>query len=69
MSNILYSTGCPRCEVLKKKLDMKNIAYEIHDDENEMLALGIEMVPVLQLNTGEKMNFKQAVEWINGVEL
>ena len=68
MGNILYSTGCPRCEVLKKKLDAKNIPYEIHNNEQEMLSLGIEMVPVFQLDSGEKLDFGQAVKWINGVE-
>ena len=40
----LYSNGCPRCNVLKKKLDQKGIAYEVNDDVNDMLALGIEQV-------------------------
>lgn len=38
---ILYSTGCPRCSVLKKKLEEKGINYTENNSVDEMLALGI----------------------------
>lgn len=68
MSNItLYSTGCPRCNVLKKKLNEKNIAYEEFTDEEQMMSMGIESVPVLSVN-GEMLDFIQANAWINNYE-
>lgn len=45
----LYSTGCPKCRVLEKKLNDKNIEYVINDDIDAMTKLGIRSVPQLQL--------------------
>ena len=61
---ILYSTGCPKCNVLKKKLAEKNVEYAEITHVDKMLALGITQVPVLSIN-GILMSFKEAVEWIN----
>lgn len=66
MDIILYSTGCPKCNILKRKLADKNIEYVEKNDVDEMLSLGIEQVPVLSLN-GELLTFVEANEWINGV--
>lgn len=63
-SLILYSTGCPKCEVLKKKLADKGITYTENNSVDEMLALGITQVPVIG-NNGVLMDFKAAVEWVN----
>lgn len=61
---ILYSTGCPRCMVLEKKLDEKNIPYRRVEDVDEMLSLGIMEVPVLKLGE-ELLRFADAVQWVN----
>lgn len=60
----LYSTGCPKCKVLKKKLDEKGIKYTVNLSVEEMTALGITQVPVLCVN-GKLLQFKQAVDWVN----
>lgn len=67
MSNIkpiLFSTGCPRCEVLKKKLAEKSVEYTENNSVDEMLSLGITEVPVLKID-GNLIGFKEAVEWVN----
>lgn len=65
MENIvLYSTGCPRCVVLKKKLDSKGIVYTENNSVDDMVALGISAVPVLSVNT-QLMDFSEANEWVN----
>lgn len=64
MKIILYSTGCPRCEVLKKKLAEKSVNYTEVTSVEDMLALGIKEVPVLSVNE-TLMNFKEAVDWVN----
>ncbi len=64
MKIILYSTGCPKCGVLKKKLLEKNIDYTENSSVNEMLELGIKEVPVLSVE-GMLMHFKDAVDWVN----
>lgn len=61
---ILYSTGCPKCEVLKKKLNSKGVQYTENNSVDEMLALGIMQAPMLG-NNGVLMDFKTAVEWVN----
>ena len=61
---ILYSTGCPKCHVLESKLNAKHIAYDIFDDRNKMIEIGITSVPILEVD-GKKFDFKEAVEWIN----
>lgn len=63
-SIILYSTGCPKCNVLKKKLEEKNIPYEEINDVDTMIDLDISSAPVLCIN-GEFMEFSDAVNWIN----
>lgn len=61
----LYSTNCPRCSVLEKKLDNAGIDYSINNDVDEMISLGFMEVPTLVVN-GEAMTFKEAIDWING---
>lgn len=62
---ILYSTGCPRCNVLIQKLDSKGIRYVTVNDVDVMTKKGIETVPVLEVD-GQLMQFKEATDWVNG---
>lgn len=62
---ILYTTHCPRCNVLKKKLDNVGIDYEVCDDVEIMKERGFMQAPMLDVK-GEVMDFAQAVKWING---
>ena len=64
---IFYSTNCPKCKVLKSKLDSKNINYEICDDTNIMTEKGINSLPALEVD-GEIMSFRFAVNWVNEQE-
>ena len=65
MGIILYSTGCPKCNVLKKKMDMKGIEYTESGDIDFLLERGIKQAPVLDVN-GELLDFIEANKWING---
>lgn len=53
----LFSTGCPKCKILEKKMDDSNISYIKNDNIEEMLSLGIEEVPVVKLENGKLLNF------------
>ena len=64
MKIVLYSTGCPRCKVLKKKLNEKNIAYTENCSVDEMLSLGITQVPMLDVD-GNLMDYSKAMQWAN----
>lgn len=64
MNVVLYSTDCPKCKVLKRKLAQLNIPYTENNSVDEMLALGIQEVPVLDVG-GSLLSFVDAVNWIN----
>lgn len=64
MNVVLYSTGCPRCKILKSKLDKKGVTYSVVDDVDKMLNIGMTVVPVLEVD-GVRMSFKEAINWIN----
>lgn len=66
-SVVLYSTGCPKCNVLKRKLDAANVQYSTVNDVDEMLKLGLKSAPALGVGT-EIMDFKNAIEWVRNIE-
>ena len=68
MKIILYSTNCPRCQVLKTKLEQKKIQYEECTDIEEMLKLNIKMAPMLQVDDS-LFDFTCAIKWINSMEV
>ncbi len=62
----IYTTDtCPRCKVLKVKMDAKGIPYESITDVDEIQRLGIMSVPYMQVDDGELMDFATANAWIN----
>jgi hypothetical protein len=62
----VYSTGCARCNVLLAKMKLAGITwYNIIDDVEIMKKEGIEEVPMIRINDGPLMNFKEAIEWVN----
>lgn len=67
MTITLYSTHCPKCMVLEKKLQQKGISYEEINDVNVMTEKGYMSVPMLEVD-GVSMDFKTANEWINKQE-
>jgi glutaredoxin-related protein len=63
MNVILYSTKCPKCNVLETKLKEKNIDYKEVNDVDIMQAKGFEFMPMLEVD-GIVYDFKEAVKWI-----
>ena len=64
MKVVLYSTHCPRCNVLEKKLRDKSIEFEEINDIDVMTKKGISQVPMLEID-GEIMDFGSANNWVN----
>lgn len=64
---VMYSTHCPKCNVLEQKLNQKNINYGVIDDVNIMIDRGFDFLPILEVD-GEIMEFNEAVKWINEQE-
>lgn len=65
--NILYSTGCPSCKILKSMLDSKNIKYIICSDVDIMQEKGFTSLPVLEVE-GITMKMATAISWIKSFE-
>lgn len=64
MEIILYSTNCPKCKILEKKLTEKNIKFTKNNNVIDMTELGIDQVPVLFID-GKLLSFVEANKWIN----
>ena len=66
MKVVLYSNDCPRCKILKQKLDAKQINYQIVSDIDVMMEKGFMMLPILEVNS-EVLEFGAAVNWVNNL--
>lgn len=66
MEVILYSTHCPQCVVLEKKLNQKNISYEEVNDVKIIREKGFLSVPMLEVD-GKNMNFKEAFNYVESL--
>lgn len=67
MSVTLYTTHCPKCKVLEKKLNSKNINYNEVTDTNIMISKGFTSTPMLEVD-GTIMDFSEANKWVNEQE-
>lgn len=70
MDNIrLYSTHCPKCRVVEKKLEQAGIQYELIDAKNNdeviniLSAKGIRQMPVLEVED-KLLGFSEIIKWI-----
>ena len=60
---VLYSTGCPKCKVLEKGLEAKNVAYTLIEDEDEIVKQGFSAVPVLVVDD-KVMHYPEAFRFL-----
>lgn len=65
MITIYSSDGCPKCRVLKMKLEQKGMEYTDCKDEEKMVEMGLTSLPVMDVD-GELLTFEQAVKFVNG---
>lgn len=68
MEVILYTTGCPKCKVLEKKLGSKGVQYSVISNEEEIVSTGFLSLPILKVDD-TFMSFTEAVSWVNGVNV
>lgn len=61
---ILYTTHCPKCNILEKKLQAKNMSYEVCEDKTIMLEKNLSYLPILEVD-GKLLDFSSAVSYIN----
>lgn len=65
---VLYSTGCPKCKVLEKKLKSKNVDFVIESDIEPVAKLGYTSAPILlSKNTNKYYTFAEAVKFVNNI--
>lgn len=67
MTVVLYSTHCPKCNVLEKKLKQKNISYKEVNDIEIMKEKRYFSVPVLEVD-GTSMDYKTAFRYIDSYQ-
>jgi len=60
----LYTTHCPKCNVIANKLRLVNFDYEEIIDEVIMKEKGFQNVPMLETDEGI-FDFMTANKWIN----
>lgn len=61
----LFSTGCPKCRILKQKLDAAHIDYVVAQDLSELYEKGFMTVPILKIDN-KYLEFSDAIKWVNG---
>ena len=64
---VLYTTGCPKCRILEKKLSDKGIGFEKCDDREVMSSLGMVSWPMLRLDDGRMLGYFEAVKYVNAL--
>lgn len=63
---ILYTTHCPKCNVLEAKLKEKNISYSVCEDVKVMRKKGFLSAPVLSIKNdhSQYLDFMGAIQWL-----
>jgi len=60
---ILYSNNCPKCKILKDRLDQKGLSYSICSDEELMISKGFRTMPMLEVDGNVYMYF-EAIKYV-----
>ncbi len=59
----LFSTGCPKCKILAKKLLEAKIKYNTSNDIQEVIEAGFMAAPVLKIDD-KYYDFNEAIQKI-----
>lgn len=68
MEVVMFSTQCPKCKVLQKKLDDAGVSYTENCDVDAMMERGIRQAPMLLVGD-ELMDFTRAIAWVRQQEV
>lgn len=66
MNVTLYSTNCPKCVILEKKLKDKNVEFDIVNDVDQMIEKGFMAAPILEVD-GKPLSYMDANTWVNNI--
>lgn len=66
---ILYTTGCPKCRILEKKLTDKNIEYEVICDAEKIKTKGnaVPMLEIIEGDNSQVLSYYEAVKFVNSL--
>ena len=64
MITVYSSSTCPKCKVLKMKLDKLGIVYNVNENISEMEKLGIKSLPMMQVGDDELLDFGAAIAFV-----
>lgn len=66
---VLYSTGCPKCRVLEKKLSNLGRDFKIVDNQDEVLKFGqdhnMNSAPILVTENNDILDFVSANRYLS----
>ena len=68
MQIILYSNGCPKCKILKERLNEKGLKYEESDDAEVLKNNNILAFPALDIG-GKILKFYNAINWLKNQKM
>ena len=63
MNVVLYTTNCPKCRILKQKLEESGVDFQTIDDIESMTKRGMTTSPMLGVDD-ELFGFSQALIWM-----
>ena len=64
--NVLYTTKtCPKCSIVKTKLQNKKIEYTLIDDESILKTKGYDLLPVLEVDDTVLTSMIDINDWIS----
>lgn len=65
----LYTTHCPKCKVIEKKLAMRGMEYEEVTDMDKIMEaaslIGVNSAPLLETDDGQILDFMGANRLLN----
>ena len=63
---VFYTTHCPKCNILKMKMDTAEVDYVECEDVDIMSTKGLKTAPALEVD-GQILEFGEAVKWVNNI--
>lgn len=66
----LFSTHCPKCTQLEKRMQSKGLEYQIIDDVETMKGMGLRgSMPKIKTSEGDILEFADAWRYISMLEV
>lgn len=60
----LFTTNCPKCKILEKKMNDKKLIFKLETDVTELIDMGFTTAPVLKIDN-DYLDFGEAIKWVN----